>query len=203
MREYIAFIVVWFIVSELCSIVFAYIKMYGCDDMWKCSEKKCLCMQLITRNIIIIAIFTVLFMVGTFCGSEKAFEHFSFAGTITSIILSVLAIMMTINSEEKNERIKGSIDNALTVIQSSSTMIAEYNEKVERIYSKVDEIKQISTELSKISATNAEIRNYQKEVLRRVEHIDSTFTNQDITDAEITDFGCSNQEENNSEQQGV
>lgn len=148
---YVIIFGLWF---NVMGIVCAYIKMYGCDGMWKCNSGN-LCMQIITRNVIILVMILVFCVAYVFLGSEKAFEHFSFASTVTSIVLSLLAIILTLNSEAKNESIKGLIDDSLFHITKNTSKLEEYDKKFDEIKPLLEKI------LEYTSNTNNIVKNEQ------------------------------------------
>ena len=89
---------------------------------WKCNHKKkknkqiCSCERLVTRDfvyIIIISILIIIFILTMTLGNTaEANNRFSFASTITSIVLSVVAIIMSLFAEYKNDRAFLAVDEA-------------------------------------------------------------------------------------------
>lgn len=103
---------------------------------------------------VVIAILSVAIITITMADNKSAFENFSFAATVTSIILSVIAIIMTIISEGRQETTKTILNNSVSklnetcsTIESLRTMIDEEEEKFLKI---LEEIKKISIENHKI-----------------------------------------------------
>lgn len=89
----------------------------------QCSEltKKDLRHVVIFFSTVIIFIFVFLLT-----GDQSAMDYFSFASTITSIVLSVVAIIMTISSESKSEGVKQQIDNSVSQLESAKVTIQDY-----------------------------------------------------------------------------
>lgn len=77
----------------------------GSFATYRCNEEK-ECEKLLKKDIVYCFIIFFLFVVGLLTwklGDNKTvFDQISFAGTVSSIILSVIAIFMTIASENKN-----------------------------------------------------------------------------------------------------
>lgn len=89
--------------------------------MWKCNFENKECSSLIKRDFLYIVIILMIIGIGlvtkVFAEDQKAIDLVSFASTITSIILSILAIFMTLISEYKNENTKTKIDMATNKIE--------------------------------------------------------------------------------------
>ena len=84
-------------------------------------------------------------------------EYISFAGTITSIILSVLAIMMTLLAEAGSNDAKVKMDNHLDLVQKLSYKTDE----------QITQIEQLIRELSEKEADNKKIIQKQDEMIKR------------------------------------
>ncbi len=84
------------------------------------------------RYISCIAIAIIVWMIATKTASHPKFpEWVSFAGTITSIILSVLAIILSITGEGKTEHIKEQIEMTAKELDKTVVSIAGINEGIE------------------------------------------------------------------------
>lgn len=114
--------------------------------MWDCSDKSNgECYKLLKRDFVyMIVIFIIVgiswfsFTLGT---TDEATDRISFAGTLSSIILSVLAIIMTLLSEAKNERTKNSIDEALANLRKTESDMQERSQQ------QINQLKEIDVEL--------------------------------------------------------
>lgn len=115
--------------------------------MWDCdknTERKCF--KLAIRDFIFLAVLFILiaiFMLSmTVGGNIEANNRLSFASTLTSIVLSVIAILMTILSEYKNERTKASIEKTIDVFQ---TLGNDVNSRAEK---QVVQLRRLNRELN-------------------------------------------------------
>lgn len=77
--------------------------------------------------LIIFGILIVVMMSFILYRDSSALNYFSFASTLSSIILSVIAIIMTINSEQRSEAAKSQLEQAA---QAMAKMNDELNEKL-------------------------------------------------------------------------
>lgn len=68
---------------------------------------------------------------------QNLFAFISFGSTLTSIILSVLAIFMTMLAESKNDATKTRLENLTTVIEKSSSTIEKQVENINKIYNEM------------------------------------------------------------------
>lgn len=104
--------------------------------MWKCGSENKECSTLIKRDflyvVVILVIISIAIITKVFSSDQKAIDLFSFASTITSIILSVLAIFMTLISEYKNENTKTKIDMATNKIEESTNQLLSVQEKLDK-----------------------------------------------------------------------
>ncbi len=75
-------------------------------------------------------------------GNIEANNRLSFASTLTSIVLSVIAILMTILSEYKNVRTKASIEKTIDVFQ---TLGNDVNSRAEK---QVVQLRRLNRELN-------------------------------------------------------
>ena len=65
----------------------------------------------------------VVLLTLTFVNNENAVNYFSFAGTLSSIILSVVAIFMTINSENESKDAKTQLDRSIVKMEESTSAV--------------------------------------------------------------------------------
>lgn len=82
---------------------------------------------------IIFTIIVIILLVNLFIGKKDALEYFSFASTITSIILSVLAIMMTIFSDAKNENTKSLINKSIDSLEKAIKTIERHTQEMNSV----------------------------------------------------------------------
>ena len=92
------------------------------------------------KYIMVLLFFIVVFICTLVLGNNsKVMEYISFAGTVSSLILSVLAIIMTMLSESKNEGTKASIDSILSETQKSVDKINEFTNNIDKISKELHE----------------------------------------------------------------
>lgn len=131
-----------------CSIKQIECEMTYCESLKQHDLKCCILIMFIC----IIFICTLAF------GNYKpVIEYISFAGTITSIILSVLAIMMTLLSEASSNDAKVKMDNHLNLVQDLS----------DKADSQIKKIEELANVLSEKEANNEKIINKQNEMIRK------------------------------------
>lgn len=108
----------------------------GSDDT--CFKEKCISLYKKDMHYIeiIFAIIVIILLVNLFIGKKDALEYFSFASTITSIILSVLAIMMTIFSDAKNENTKSLINKSIDSLEKAIKTIEEHTQEMNNVSDK-------------------------------------------------------------------
>ena len=75
--------------------------------------------------------------------SSLSNQLFSFAATLVSIVLSILAIIMTIYSEYKNERAANSLSLAINTIETVSRNLREQTD------AQIEELKDLNKEIRK------------------------------------------------------
>lgn len=105
----------------------------GSDDT--CSKEKCISLYKKDMHYIeiIFTIIVIILLVNLFIGKKDALEYFSFASTITSIILSVLAIMMTIFSDAKNENTKSLINKSIDSLEKAIKTIERHTQEMNSV----------------------------------------------------------------------
>lgn len=120
---------------------------------------------------IIASMIGIIFLTGTLYNAEEFGKQISFAGTITSIVLSIIAIFMSIVNEGKNEYLKRQLENASITLKESSdkldinikeleSKVTGFSKNIEEIAEKVNSIK---TELGEIHDTIKEQNKYFQE----------------------------------------
>lgn len=107
-----------------------------------------------------IAICALVITISTFYTKEFV-EQVSFAGTISSIILSVIAIIMTIAGETKADNAKDRLINTTFTLQTVANGMKENADKVTEIGKILDEIKVIQCKLEEVNDGVDEIKNAQ------------------------------------------
>lgn len=115
---------------------------------WNCNDdNKKKCTALATRDLVyicIIFIFIIIFLMTITMGcSSLSNQLFSFAATLVSIVLSILAIIMTIYSEYKNERAANSLSLAINTIETVSRNLREQTD------AQIRELKDLNKEIRK------------------------------------------------------
>lgn len=78
-----------------------------------------------TYLLVIVTIIIVILISLSLYTDQQAMNLFSFASTITSIILSVIAIIMTITSETKNASTKEKLEESAKQIQMTTELLEE------------------------------------------------------------------------------
>ena len=98
----------------------------------------------------------------TMGNNSKVMEYISFAGTVSSLILSVLAIIMTMLSESKNEGTKANIDVILSETRQSVDKINNFTGSMESVSSEIhkttSDLKVLKLNLSSINKRTLELK---------------------------------------------
>ena len=108
--------------------------------------------QLWIRICIVVIVNLVLLLVWCFTTRTDPdfFSHFSFASTVTSIILSVLAIFMSVTGESKTQAIRDRIeeeaDDIVKVSGKLEIQMQELSEKIAIVVHNTDNIKAVISE---------------------------------------------------------
>lgn len=109
------------------------------DDEYKI-KIKCVKTKLHSTYLLIIASIICIWLFSLLTYDHKGFvEQMSFASTITSIILSVLAIIMSITGEGKTEHIKDQLEAAAKEIKQSQEAVNRINGTIEDSLQKVND----------------------------------------------------------------
>ena len=91
------------------------------------------------KYICFIAVAIVTWLIATGTATDKEFTNWvSFAGTITSIILSVLAIIMSITGEEKSEAVRNRLEMTSKKIDAAVETIEKINDGTEENMSSIE-----------------------------------------------------------------
>ncbi|MEQ2930133.1 hypothetical protein AAAV48_14540 [Agathobaculum butyriciproducens] len=106
-----------------------------------CSQK---CRYLLKKDFIymsvIAGIIIVVLLALTFTNDKEAVNYFSFAGTLSSIILSVVAIFMTINSENESKDAKRQMDMSVQQLKDTAASVEKlWKNTVDDFQKKMDE----------------------------------------------------------------
>lgn len=127
-------VLVSLIVNKITSLTSNSRHLTTCTIDKDCNKKTC--NRLLKRDFIYIVVILFLLMVfiSTFilADNDTVLAYISFASTITSVILSVLAIFMTVISEYKNENTKTKIDMATDKIEQSTSQLLSVQEKLDK-----------------------------------------------------------------------
>lgn len=127
------------------------------------------CVYLLKKDFIYISVIAgmviVVLLTLTFVNNENAVNYFSFAGTLSSIILSVVAIFMTINSENESKDAKTQLDRSIVKMEESTSAVKKASDDwkdtvidlQERLDTVRDEINEVLREIQVVSAHNKSI----------------------------------------------
>ena len=118
------------------------------------------------RYICFITISIVVWLIATGTANNKEFYNWvSFAGTITSIILSVLAIIMSITGEGKTEHIKDQLEDTANHIRQAQCIVGEINKSIEDNLGELNsEIKRLSDKIDDVpDKTAKKVTTYRNE----------------------------------------
>lgn len=127
---------------------------------------KCVKSKLHSKYLLIIATMICIWLFAvTTHGDSDFVAQISFASTITSIILSVLAIIMSITGEGKTEQMKEQLENAAKQINESQRVVNEINKSIEKNLSQLNvEIKRLSDKVDDVPHKTAQqVTTYQSE----------------------------------------
>lgn len=110
------------------------------EDENRCAPK---CSKLQRKDFIYVTIILVIVIIVLstmhLAGNKLAIEYFSFAGTISSIILSIIAIFMSINSESKNALITSSMEKSIDELHKLEESITASESKINEYISSLDD----------------------------------------------------------------
>ena len=124
-----------------------------CNRLLKRDFKYCMLMML----ALLILLLTV-----KLGDNKELLNYISFGSTLTSIILSVLAIFMTMLAESKSDATKTRLENLTSVIEKSSSSIEK----------QVDAINKIYREMSDRFPVYEKISTQQNELVKKIEKLE-------------------------------
>ena len=104
--------------------------------------------------------------------SSLSNQLFSFAATLVSIVLSILAIIMTIYSEYKNERAANSLSLAINTIETVSSNLK----------------KQTDSQIQELRDLNNELRREFEKINKKLDSINNRIDIFIEDDTDITDW---------------
>lgn len=116
--------------------------------------------------IIIFSLIIIGLLTAFFADNANIFNYFSFASTITSISLSVIAIIMTLLAEAKNDETKTKMSNFVDKIEKISSDTKLQAQRIENIFRKMEEMYPI---YEKIAEQQEAILSKQDKMIRAVE----------------------------------
>lgn len=133
-----------FIYIAMIIVVFLYFGFNDCGNSnvhGKCAMKPCV--RLVKRDfkysVIMLLGLLILLITNHFGDNDKLLNYISFGSTLTSIILSVLAIFMTMLAESKSDETKTRLENLTTTIERVSETISRQARRISDIYTKMEE----------------------------------------------------------------
>ena len=141
-----------------------------CENSGNCTNEKTSkkCIRLVQQDFkyIVILFSTVLIFVAVdiLIGNQDALNYISFASTITSIVLSVIAIFMTISSEAKNDGMKLAIDESIRKLEATTESLQGYaaqlgqqQELIQKILSNTDRLDEKLTDYYQLRSEEPKI----------------------------------------------
>lgn len=129
---------------------------------------------------IIAGIVIVVLLTLTFTNNDDAVNYFSFAGTLSSIILSVVAIFMTINSENASKDAKSQLDRSISQMERTVADIKHFSNELNQTAETVQrQLKNTAEEIeehlvntaNEIQARMDEVSNQNTEISNKMNHI--------------------------------
>lgn len=125
-REILFVVILLGICLVWCAICFIISIRSGEKQDEKCTRK---CIHMLRKDFlymgVIASITVVLLLTLTFATDGNAVNYFSFAGMLSSIILSVVAIFMTINSENESKEAKIQLDKSVAKMEATAQKLEE------------------------------------------------------------------------------
>ena len=120
-REILFIVILLGICLIWCAICFIISVRRGEKQDEKCTRK---CIHMLRKDFlymgVIASIAVVLLLTLTFATDGNAVNYFSFAGMLSAIILSVVAIFMTINSENESKEAKIQLDKSVAKMEATA-----------------------------------------------------------------------------------
>lgn len=122
--------------------------------------------------LILCIIFVATFVMGD---CKNIYDYLSFASTVTSIILSVLAITMTLLAESKNDATKGQIEHYVNKVEVFSKDTDEQIKKIDNIYKQMQErfdtYKTIVDQQNNLLIKQEQLKKDLDKIIKRTEDI--------------------------------
>lgn len=142
-----------------CAIFFIISIRNGEKQDEKCTRK---CIHMLRKDFlymgVIASIAVVLLLTLTFASDGNAVNYFSFAGMLSSIILSVVAIFMTINSENQSKEAKIQLDKSVEKMEDTAKKIEQASEKLNELICKIlPEFEKLQKSFDKLQEQNSEL----------------------------------------------
>lgn len=130
-----------------------------CDDKGYCQRNQC--NRLFNRDLIycfiIFVLFGIVILTWKLGTQDEIAKQLSFAGTVTSIILSVLAIFITMLSEMKSSVSKTKMDNLVSKIEEISAQTDNQVVKNEEMFQKTIKLVDDNKDVNEAIASNITI----------------------------------------------
>lgn len=170
-REILFVVILLGICLVWCAICFIISIRSGEKQDEKCTRK---CIHMLRKDFlymgVIASITVVLLLTLTFATDGNAVNYFSFAGMLSSIILSVVAIFMTINSENESKEAKIQLDKSVAKMEDTAQKLEEaakeWKESNGSLLNKFDEQKDV---FENILSSSQSILEQSKEINRKVD----------------------------------
>lgn len=137
---------------------------------------KCIKSKLHCKYLIIIAVMICIWLFAELTyGDDNFISQISFASTITSIILSVLAIIMSITGENKSEVARNQLEETSKKIDLAVESMQKINvNTINNISSVQDSLKLLN---KRIEDMDLHIQEYTKEKINTDVTVESNFSN--------------------------
>lgn len=135
--------------------------------------------------IIVLLIVIIVFLTSLYWGDNQYFaEKISFAGTLSSIILSVLAIIMTIHAEDKNDASKAQIESTKILIENAKNSIEKANNDMQ---GKINIITDLGNLVTTLEGTIKNIESCVNVIKDNTEQIKTSISN-DTAEVDNKDY---------------
>lgn len=132
--------------------------------------------------VIIFSMVLIFILTISFATDGNAFQYFSFTSTLTSIVLSVIAIIMTIVSEQKSDNVKTAIDESVKELQNASKEITLFTEQINEQQAKSEAI------LSKMDENLSQSKMLLHQVLEKTTNLEQNILNKSKRDLNTDDY---------------
>lgn len=153
------------VITAIVVVLILFMSSFCNNDPSEC--KKHYCHRMRERDLItciVILFFSTFFICTITMGESKQIaELLSFAGTLSSIILSVLAIIMTILAEKKTEiesikmdNLVAKMENYTNSIENSSVKLDTFEKKIDKVIEREEKVIKLQTDIK------YSIANYKK-----------------------------------------